>query len=178
MLVVQKRLVELQHWSKISPERKYLSCLRLFLLTLIFGRLLLSLVRKLIWGGSWRGHLDRAIWNTSWLLSSLARKGTSRTVGGHLIFLFFFFSYAASNISEYCKTWERNCLISCKLLLVRSSLLIFVAGEKLWRWVAPFQVNTMIHSPEQGNRMRISSLHGGGGMETSKKIISIARPFT
>lgn len=36
----------------------------------------------------------------------------------------------------------------------------------------------MIHSPEQGNRMQFSSLDGGGGMETFKNIISIARPFT
>lgn len=70
--------VELQRLYKVSLERKYPSCLHPFLLPLILGRLSLSLARKLIWG------LPEI---TSCLPSSLARKGTGRTVCSCFIYL-------------------------------------------------------------------------------------------
>lgn len=105
--VLQIRSIDFQRWSKISPERKCPSCSHPFLLPVILGRLSLSLVRKLIWCGSWRGHFHRAIWNTSCLLSSSARKATERTVGSHLSFMFnFFFPLVLLRFPGVVRTWK------------------------------------------------------------------------
>lgn len=141
--VLQIRSIDFQCWSKISAERKCPSCSHPFLLPVILGRLSLSLVRKLIWCGSWRGHFHRAIWNTSCLLSSSARKAAERTVGSHLSFMFnFFFPFGASKISWCCKNSEKQTKLSstgwlglegicCESLVLRSSPLSFCTRAKL-----------------------------------------------